>query len=100
MIRYEFKTNSPIPEYCEHVFKYDEYVKYILLWRLVNRCNLTINKKSLEKVINEFEIFLKQKHELNKKGEWIMDHYYKIDIFAELLSEFEYITFGDLFSID
>lgn len=91
---YKFKSNGVILKDCEHIFEYDNNFKMLLLWRLIKKYNLTLNNDSFEKICNEFDEFVEEKYELNKKGEWIISHYSSIDIGVEILQDFEYFKFG------
>jgi hypothetical protein len=97
---YNFKSNGAIPKECEHVFEYDENIQIILLWKLIKKYDLTLNKELFEKICNEFENFIEEKFQLNKKDEWTITHYNSINIYAELLLSFEYFKFGDKSFID
>jgi len=77
-----------------HIFKfnYDFCVK--LIHRTIFEYELSVNKRIILELIDEFENFLKEKHELNKKGEFDISHFYTMDIEAELLFLFTDIKFG------
>ena len=95
MKTFKFTSKGSIPEHCKHVVDIDS-MEPIIIWRLINRYNLTLNKQQFKIIMTEFESFIEQQWELNQKEENIIFHYSSIDMEAELLFLFEFNKFGEI----
>ena len=87
MRKYYFKTNGSCEKDSNHCIDM-EYYSVALLWSAVNVHGLTINKEKLDILLVEFENFVKEKSELNLKGDLIISHFSSIDIGGELIFKF------------
>lgn len=97
MKKYKFKTNGTIPKECEHIVEYGNgcILQFFLMWKLINLCNVTLDKNIFSDYCEEFGEFIENKYQLNINGEWIINHASSVDMNAELLQEFLCKKFGD-----
>jgi hypothetical protein len=97
MKKYEFKTNGQVPKDCEHIVEYGYgcSLQMYLMWRLINTCDVVLDKKIFSDYCDELGEFIEKKHQLNQNGEEVISHYSSVDMEAELLMMFMYSKFGD-----
>jgi hypothetical protein len=102
MKKYEFKTNGQVPKDCEHIVEYGYgcSLHMLLLWRLINTCDVVLDKKIFSDYCDELSVFIEKKHQLNQNGEEVISHYSSVDMEAELLMMFMYSKFGDKIYVD
>lgn len=102
MKKYEFKTNGQISKDCIHIVEYGYgcTLQMYLMWRLVNVCDVSLDKKTFSDYCDELGMFIEKQHQLNQNDEEIISHHSSVDMEAELLMMFLYSKFGDKIYVD
>ena len=97
MKKYEFKTKGVIPKDCEHIvgYGYGCSLQFQLMWKLINLCDVELDKKIFSDYCDEFENYLEEEYRTNQTGENVITHYSSVDMEAELLIKFLFLKFGD-----
>lgn len=97
MKKYEFKTKGVIPKDCEHIVEYGYgcNLQFHLMWKLINICDVVLDKKTFSEYCDEFESYIEEQFRTNQTGENVMTHYSSVDMEAELLMNFLFLKFGD-----
>lgn len=97
-ITYIFKHEYLKNYHCSigHTFNYNDNFIFLLIVKLARKYNFRVNENTISELINDFEIWLKQKLEDNNTGKYNLEHFSSIDMEAELLQEFIELKFGTI----
>lgn len=72
-----------------HDYNLNDFQMYArLLARLLKKENIVVNKDTIYRLFSHYENYIIEEHEKNKNGDHLIDHYYSVDIYAELFSSY------------
>ena len=77
-----------------HIIKIDYGFYVLLIHKLIFTYNITINKKFIENLINDFELYFENKIKTFENGDWNINHFHSIDIYAEIISDYCELKYG------
>ncbi len=93
---YTFKcTHNQGTHHCNgsHVFELDRNILPYLIYHMIFRGELSVDKEVAESLFREFKIYVEEMHELNQREQPLI-HFSTIDMTAELLQSFSDKKYG------